>query len=281
MTGDVRRCLGHVKAVAFDLDGTIHLVGQPIAGAAEAVESVRASGRQALFITNASGRTVPEIAEGLRSLGIPAGERDVLSSAAAAGRWLAAAGLRRVWVTGTSGLRHEVEAAGARTVVNGEDPQAVVIGLDRDHVPAAHEKLLPEGLAALVARGECKLVACNRDMAYPGPDGALHPGCGEVVASVEAQCGRSADAVVGKPEPYMLLLAAADHGLDLHDILVVGDSWTSDVAMARRCGCPWLFIPAPGQPWDPPSSECAADPLGRVLAKISDLPGTLSEAGSP
>ena len=132
------------------------------------------------------------------------------------------------------------------------------------------ERPLPLDIEDLVARRECLLVACNRDMTFPGPDGALHLGCGEVAARVEAQCGRRCDAVVGKPEPYMLELAARGR-VRPSEFLVVGDSWSSDVAMARRCGCSWVYVPAPGQPAGEIPEGFAGDASGRVARSISEL----------
>jgi HAD superfamily hydrolase (TIGR01450 family) len=255
------------------------LAGEVVAGASEAVAEVRATGRQALYLTNASGRTRGEIGDALVGIGIPAALDAVYSSAAVTARWLGAQSVECVWVLGTLALGAELAAAGMRVVRDEGEADAVVVGLDRRQAVGDEPRLLPAALAVRVARRECMLVGCNRDLTYPGPSGVAKPGCGRVLALVETQCGRSADAVVGKPEPFMLEWAAADHRLAPREILVVGDSWTSDIGMARRCGCAWAYVPAPGAgvklPTPPDASE---DPLGRVLASVEQVPAILGRA---
>lgn len=258
--------------MAFDVDGTLLLEGEPLPWAAEAVAAIRHCGLQVFFTTNASGRTRAQIAAALRAAGVAASEDEVLSSASVTAAWLVARGVRRAWILGASGLRAELAEAG---VAEEDDPQlveAVVVGLDRAADPTLEPVALPEALVARLAAGGCLLVGCNRDRTYPGPGARPRPGCGEVLARVEALSGRVADVAAGKPDPAMLETVAAAAGLDMREVLVVGDSWTSDVAMARACGAPWAYVPVPGgEPQEPPA-DAVADPGGRVLATIAELP---------
>jgi ribonucleotide monophosphatase NagD (HAD superfamily) len=65
------------------------------------------------------------------------------------------------------------------------------------------------------------------------PDGPW-PGTGAVLAAVEAAAGRTADVVVGKPEPGMY--EAVRLTLGPGRVLAVGDRLDVDVAGARRAG---------------------------------------------
>lgn len=279
--------------IAFDLDGTLYVEDRLIEGAAEAVAAAHAAGLVVLYMTNSSGRTRAEIADKLTALGVPAEASQVYTSAAAAGRWLAENGIGAVWVSGAQGLIAEIEAYGGRVTRDEDEAEAVVVGLDRSARPGDGEGPLSHRIAQLVRQRRCLMLACNRDLTFPGRDGAVHPGCGEVVDRAEALCGRSADVVVGKPEPYMLEAAARDHRVRVDQVLVVGDSWTSDVAMARRCGSPWAFVPAPGQPTAlgqptapgqpaglgqaaPAPGEHEGDPKGATLRSIAELPSLLA-----
>ena len=51
--------------------------------------------------------------------------------------------------------------------------------------------------------------------------------------------------MVGKPSTFMLELVGERLGLRSDEILVVGDSPESDVAMARAARAPWVLIAAP------------------------------------
>lgn len=243
---------------------------EAVAGAGGAVAAVRAAGLAVAFLTNASGRTCAEVAERLNRCGIRAGVSEVLTSAAATARWLRAHDVPAVWVTGAAGLRAELRSAGVQ-ISNRSDVAAVVVGLGSGADQLQAERLLPAALETRVRAGECMVVACNRDETYPGRDGALHPGCGAVVRRIEEQCGRPVDVVVGKPQPYMLECIGRDHGLTSGEIVVVGDSWASDVEMARRCGSPWAWVPAPGHRATAVPAGLARDQAGVVLSDIGEV----------
>jgi HAD superfamily hydrolase (TIGR01450 family) len=265
--------------VAFDLDGTLYVEDEPVAGASGVVASVRAMGAEVVFVTNASGRTRAQIAARLTDLGMAADCSEVITSASAAARWTRAQGIDAAWVTGAPGLVTELEEAGVRVTTEPDDAAAVVVGLDRSGRQLEEAAPLPEMVAQRVRRGDCLLVACNRDTTFPGRGGIVHPGCGEVVRRAEAQCGRVADAVLGKPEPYMLEWAAKERGISARELLVVGDSWTSDVGMAVRCGSPWALVPTPGQRPGLAPAEYVTDPRGTVLESITGVPALVSRWG--
>jgi len=275
--------LDGIRAVAFDLDGTLYVHDASVPGAAEAVAAVRALGLTVAFVTNTSGRTRAQIAARLVERGIPAAESEIYTSASATARWLADRRLNCVWATGGPGLRVELETGGLRLADDDDERSvdAVVVGLDRGRDVADGQQVLPPSLARRVSRGEALVVACNRDLTFPGAGGRPEPGCGHVVAQVEVECGRAADAVVGKPEPYMLDLVAARYGLARSDFLVVGDSWTSDVAMARACGSAWALVPVPGSEAGPGPAGALSDSSGRVLRSIAEVPGLLTGKSGP
>ena len=267
--------------MVFDVDGTLLLADEAVAGAPEAVDAVRADGYKVLFLTNASGRTVSDIVGALLAAGVSADGAAVYSSASSTAAWLVHAGVTHAWVIGAPALRAELKAVGVHATDDDATVQAVVVGLDRSLGIEDQKRLLPASLAARVRRRECMLVGCNRDLTYPGQGGVPQAGCGRVLTLVEAQCGRRADVVVGKPQATMLMSAVRDHGLKPEEVLVVGDSWTSDIEMARRCGCAWAYVPACGSSAEAsPPADAAADAQGRVLATIAEVPTVLAGASS-
>ena len=80
------------------------------------------------------------------------------------------------------------------------------------------------------ARRSGDLIATSRDPTYPMPDG-FWPGTGAILAAVETASGRLA-AIVGKPEPQ-LLLTAIDRMGDGRT-LMVGDRLDTDIAAATK-----------------------------------------------
>lgn len=252
---DLRESSGRVTAVSallrarrcwvIDLDGVIYAGEHALAGAVDAVQALRQSGRQVAFLTNNSRNRCEEVRHKLLGLGIPCAEKEVLNSTSATARYLLASGLHRkdcgvggVGVLGMPGLSAELAAQGV-ALSDLESCAALVVGIDLEF---SYEKLV-RGLRAL--RRGIPFIACNRDASYPGKDGGLLPGCGAMVAALEAAAQRPPTYEVGKPNPLMLELLCQGLQLDRAECVMVGDSLEADMAMAERAGVPSIFIGSP------------------------------------
>lgn len=238
-----------VRAVALDLDGVVYAGQLALPGAPAAVQQLRAAGLSIFFVTNSSVKTRAEIAAKLTALGIPAAESEVYTSAYAAGQLLIQlSGSPRptALALGTTSLRQELSASGVQLVAPGEPCEYLVVGLD----PEFNYTTLTQGVEALL-RG-AKLVACNRDGTFPVAGGRVLPGCGALVGALEAATGKAADYEAGKPDPFLLALLAAREQLTPAEIVVIGDTVSSDLVMAQRFGslAVWIAPDAPaGMEW--------------------------------
>jgi len=216
--------------VLLDLDGCLWVGDEPCAGAADAVTLLRESGRSVRFLTNDVRHGPEEFVRKLWRLGFQAAVDEVLSVGAAVERLLSRRGDGTAFVIGTQALVDHVGDAGLR-IVNRTPfaPRADVV------VVGAHEAFDYEELriaVQAVVRG-AQLVGATRDTTFPMPDGPW-PATGALLAAVESAAGRTADIVVGKPEPGMY--AAARETLGPGRVLAVGDRLDVDVAGARRAG---------------------------------------------
>jgi glycerol 3-phosphatase-2 len=86
-------------------------------------------------------------------------------------------------------------------------------------------------IATLAVRRGADFLATSKDPTYPMPDG-LWPGTGAIVAAVEVASEREA-AIVGKPEPQLMLTAIERLGGD-GKTLVIGDRIDTDGQAAAR-----------------------------------------------
>jgi HAD superfamily hydrolase (TIGR01450 family) len=222
-------------AVLLDLDGTVVRGAEPVPGAPDVVNDLRAGGMALQFITNNASRGPSEVAEYLTALGVRTLPEEVLTSAQAAVAILASqlpAGAA-VLVVGTEALAASVRAARLRPVTTAtECPAAVVQG----HSPQTGWARLAE--ACLAIRAGARWVACNVDRTLPTERGLL-PGNGAMVAALRAATDQE-PTVAGKPE-RPLLDAAVDR-LGARRPLVVGDRLDTDIAGACAAGLDSLLV---------------------------------------
>ncbi|MDQ1467010.1 MAG: hypothetical protein QOH10_1425, partial [Actinomycetota bacterium] len=191
--------------------------------------------------------TRAEYAAKLVACGVPADADDVLSSAMAAARMLAATlppGARVLACAG-AGVREALDGAGlvavdagsaeARSI--GRHPvDAVVVGWHRDF---DFDRL---ARAADAVRSGARFVATNLDPTYPSADGLL-PGNGALVAAVATASGREPE-LAGKPSATMAALVASASvriGSDGPGVMI-GDRPSTDGALAATLGWPFALV---------------------------------------
>jgi glycerol 3-phosphatase-2 len=226
--------LEQYDALLFDLDGTLFRGGTAVPGAPEVLLDARRRDIPVAYLTNNGSRSAPQVAEHLREMGIPADEREVVTSGQAAARILAErlpAGTH-VLVVGTEALAAEVAAVGHTPVFAAADADAIVQG----HSPDTGWQQLAE--ACLAIRAGALWVACNIDATLPDERGLL-PGNGSMIAALERATGRT-PVVAGKPEAG--LFQAAIGRSKAERPLVIGDRLDTDIAGAHGVGLPSLLV---------------------------------------
>ena len=227
-----------IRAVALDLDGVVYEGDHVIKGAVEAINGLRKQGIDVYFVTNNSGKKRASISAKLSKMGITATVDHIITSGYAAAvlvNRLCSAQDDRILVLGSDELAEEFIQLG-RIVISEPPADILVIGLDKSF----NYERLSLGLNTLHLGAT--FVACNRDRVFPvGADQVL-PACGPMVAALEWAGGKQADHVAGKPGTLMLELIAQERGLEPQDILVIGDSIESDIAMAYNFGSPSVLI---------------------------------------
>jgi NagD protein len=123
------------------------------------------------------------------------------------------------YVIGEGGLLTALHKNGFSIV--DKDPDYVVVGEGR----SLNFEMAEQALRMIL--GGAKLVATNMDPNCPTQNG-LRPGCGAVVAMLEAASGVKAFSV-GKPSPIMLRAARKEMGLSTDETVVIGDTMETDI----------------------------------------------------
>ena len=118
-----------IKAVVFDLDGTIYFGNRLADKAGEVVNKLRDQGVKVCFLTNNSRLRRFDIYKKLLDFSLELEIQDVYSSSYLVGRYLKESSFTSAYVLGEKGLIQEIEDFGVK--IDECDPDCVVIGYDR------------------------------------------------------------------------------------------------------------------------------------------------------
>ena len=80
--------LQKINLYLFDMDGTLYLGDQLYDFTVELLETLKATGRKYLFMTNNSSKSVEDYIKKLEKLGIPAAREDFITSSQAMAYYL-------------------------------------------------------------------------------------------------------------------------------------------------------------------------------------------------
>jgi HAD superfamily hydrolase (TIGR01458 family) len=256
-----------MAAILLDIDGVLHVSGQVIRGAPEAVRQLRENGHRLRFVTNNTTHSHNSLAKGLRELGFELEDEELQTTALAAARELA--GKRVLALT----MAAVLEDLGAVELV-GEDAEAVLLG-GADETEETNRVFSYMNLARAFAELEAgaALYCLHRNRWWQTSRGPLlDSGC--FVAGLEYASDIDAT-VLGKPSTAYF--AAAIEALDAEPELtwMVGDDVDADVAGAQRFGLRTALVrTGKFRPDDLERSTTAPDV---VLSSVADLPRWLEE----
>ncbi|MEU8530452.1 HAD hydrolase-like protein [Streptomyces sp. NPDC048629] len=221
----------------LDLDGVVYAGGEAIPYAVPALGAAREGGMHLAYVTNNALRTPEAVAHHLTELGVPAAASDVITSAQAVARLIAAevpVG-SPVLVIGGEGLRAALRERGLVPVESAdtEGLAAVVQGYGGPELPWGR---FAEACYA-IERG-VPWFASNTDLTIPGARG-IGPGNGAAVEVVRIATGAE-PRVAGKPLPPMHRETVLRTGAKRP--LVVGDRLDTDIEGAFNGGVDSLLV---------------------------------------
>ena len=221
-----------VRGVLFDIDGTLLDQDEPIAGAAEVVDRLRARGIPFRIGTNTTRRPRSAIAGILRRGGIRVEDGEVLAPAVLARRRILESGRRRAALLVPLASREDFGG------VEEDQDRAdwVVVGdLGRDFT---FQRL--NGALRCLRHG-ARLIALHKNRVWDnGVDGIVLD-AGPFVAALEFATDLEAE-VVGKPARAFFELALQELGLPAGETLVVGNDIDADGRGAAAAGCRTVLV---------------------------------------
>jgi HAD superfamily hydrolase (TIGR01458 family) len=259
-----------MTAILLDIDGVLHVSGEVIPGAPEAVRALREAGHGVRFVTNNTTRARARLAKELSALGIELDEREVTTTPIAAGKLLQ--GLRVLPLTMAS--VHE-DLADHVTLVE-EGAEAVLVG-GADETEETSEVFAYSNLnrAFGALREGARLVCLHKNKWWRVGLNEARLDAGVFVAGLEYTAGVEAE-IVGKPTAAYFLAALDELGAEPGDAVMVGDDVEADIGGAKAVGMRGVLVRT-GKFEE--RTLAAADPKpDAVIDSIADLPALLEEA---
>jgi len=252
-----------IRGLLLDVDGVLHVGGQPILGAAQTLRRLRARGIGIRLLTNGTMRTRTGLAAQLEEMGIDVPAAEILTAVTAT-----VAYLRR---------NHQGEAC--HLVVSGdisEEFMGIPLTDDEDKARVvvfggASDTFSYAALnrAYRMLRNGAQLVAMHKSVYWLTGDG-ITLDSGPFIHGLEWATGTEA-VICGKPSPHFFQSGFASLRLHPRSVAVVGDDPAQDVGAAMNLGATGVLVQ---------TGMGTLEPLGAVephmvLPSIADLPEAL------
>jgi HAD superfamily hydrolase (TIGR01458 family) len=256
-----------MASILLDIDGVLHVSGEPIPGAIEAVSELRRAGHALRFVTNNSTRPRSLLAEELRALGFELADDELQTTPGAAARELAG---KRVLALVMPTVVPDLDAF----ELVGHDAEAVLIGgCDESLEPNQVFSYMNLARAFEELQAGASFYCMHKNKWWQTSRGPMLDS-GAFVAGLEYATGVEAT-VLGKPSPSYF--AAALDALDAEPELtwLVTDDVEADVRGARLFGMKTALVRT-GK-FRPETLETADPAPDIVVSSIAHFPALLEE----
>jgi HAD superfamily hydrolase (TIGR01458 family) len=258
-----------MAAILLDVDGVLHVSGEPIRGAADAVARLRDNGHRLRFVTNSTTRSREALVEDLRRQGVGLEEDELQTTAAVAVRELAG---KRVYALTMPALADDL--AGKMQLVAFNVDAVLIGGLGEDPEENARVFSYPN-IARAFAEVEAgaDFYALHRNRWWQTKHGPMLDS-GAFVAGIEYAAQVEAT-VLGKPTPAYFDAALAALDADAGMTWMVGDDLESDIVGAQACGLRTVLVRT-GKFRPEQVERSAVHPEG-IVSSIAQLPEWIEE----
>lgn len=256
-----------MAAILVDVDGVLHVSGQPIPGAIDAISALREAGHRLRFVTNSTTASRRQLAERLREIGFSIDDAELQTTGGVATRVLAG---KRVLALTMSGFLEDIEGL----EVIGMNADAVLIGgPDESDEPGRVYSYLNLNRAFLELHDGAELYCLHRARWWQTQSGPRLD-AGGFVAALEYAAEIEAT-VLGKPSPKYFETALEALDADPEMTWMVGDDLENDIGGAQAYGMRTVLVrTGKFRPDDLESTRLAPD---GIVSSIAQLPLWLEE----
>ena len=234
---DKNELLRSKKLFLFDMDGTLYLGNRLYDFTLELLDTLKETGRNYLFMTNNSSKSVEDYVKKLGKLGIEATREDFMTSSQATAFYLHKHHEgQTLYVCGTESLKNELRMEGFTVTTDVNETECIVMGFDTE---LTFQKLYDVSYM-LLTRPELPYIATNPDYVCPTEFGSV-PDCGSVCDMIY-NATKKRPIVIGKPSPLMPELAMEKLGISKGETCVVGDRIYTDVKSGLNAGITGILV---------------------------------------
>lgn len=225
-----------IRLFLFDMDGTLYIGEKLFSFTKELLSVIRSTGRDYLFVTNNSSRSVEDTAKKLIRLGVSAESSDFFTSSQATAYYLKKNMPDAVlYVAGTKSLAYELQRSGFEVTEDLDKVTCIVMGNDTE---LTFKKL--DDVSRLLLTRSVSYIATNPDLVCPTEYGSV-PDCGSVCEMIYNAAGKR-PTFIGKPEPLMPQLAMRLKGVKPEETAVVGDRIYTDIKSGINAGTVSILV---------------------------------------
>jgi NagD protein len=232
--------LDDVGGFVFDIDGSLVHRGadfrsQPLPGAVEALEKIRASGRPLVLFTNGSHLTPAEFATGLTGDGLAVSPEEVLTPVCCAISFL-----RRdhagepVMVFGSESTKERMRGEGIVLTERSDATAIFVAHVEQVDLDEAEE-------AARAVLDGAPLLTANYGPGYWGANGIIFSK-GAMVTAAIAKVTDATPIVVGKPSEVAVQEVRDRLGVPSEQLAVIGDDVDMDIGLGLLGGSRTILV---------------------------------------
>ena len=263
-----------IKGFMFDVDGTLVLGDRSghgyevLPGAVEVLTRLKTRGLPFVLLTNGSAYPAAEQAPRLRAVGLPIEDAQMLTPSSVTAGVLARKGVRRALVLGSPGVGHALAEAGIDIVFTGQadtdQVQAVYVGWH----PDCGMKDIEAACRAIWNGAELYVAS---DVPFFATRAGRSIGYSHAIVAAIRSLTKAPFTVTGKPSLHAMRFVAAQLGVAMRDVGVVGDDPQLETAMARKAGATGFGV-ATGLL---KAADWAAQPLARRPHRVLETVGEL------
>ncbi len=241
----------------------LHVSGEPIPGAIDAVRGLRATGHRIRFVTNSTTTSRRELGARLRRMGFAIDDEELQTTGDVAGKVLAG---KRVLALTMVAFLDDLD----QLELIGMNADAVLVGgADESDEPGRIYSYLNLNRAFLELQAGAELYCLHRNRWWQTAAGPRLD-AGAFVAGLEYATGIDA-VVLGKPSPQYFAAALEAIDADPELTWMVGDDLEGDIAGAQAQGMRTVLVrTGKFRPDDLEHTSIAPDGIVSSIAHLSD-----------